>query len=210
MLLDVHSHHSVPDFMAIVSYEPADFNPIPGQFYSVGIHPWSTLENPSEEVWNTLESIALRDDVLIIGESGIDAVKGGPMFRQMLVLKRQAQLAERVGKPLLLHDVKGHEQIIGLHREMKPDLPWIIHGFRGKPSVAEMLLKEGFFLSYGEKFNPESLKITPTDRLLTETDDSPLSIREIISNIESVIQIPELELKISANIQSLFPDFRLV
>ena len=62
-------------------------------------------------------------------------------------------------------------------------MPWIIHGFRGKPQLAQQLLNKGFYISLGEKFNPETVSIIPVDRLLFETDESPLNINKIIDNI---------------------------
>ena len=53
------------------------------------------------------------------------------------------------------------------------------HGFRGNARVARQLLDAGFYLSYGQYFNPEAVRITPIDRLLVETDESPLPIEEI-------------------------------
>lgn len=158
---------------------------MPDQKYSVGIHPWSTIEAPSSELWSELERICALPMVVAIGEAGIDAAKGGPMFRQLQVLKRVVELSESLGKPLVLHDVKAHDIIIGVRRDLNATQPWIIHGFRGKPTVAKMLLDAGLYLSFGEKFNPDSLAATPLDRLLAETDDSPLTIQEVIAALSA-------------------------
>ena len=41
-ILDIHTHRPAPQPEALVCVSPADFNPVEGQFYSVGIHPWET------------------------------------------------------------------------------------------------------------------------------------------------------------------------
>lgn len=180
-LLDIHTHHPAPQPEAIISIPAGEFSPAEDQFYSVGIHPWDTMAAPTEEFWKALETAASRPDVLAIGECGVDTLKGGPMFRQLQVLKRQIELSERLGKPLIIHDVKAHDVITGLRRDLMPTQPWVIHGFRGKPTVAKMLTDAGMYLSFGEKFNAESLQQTPADRILAETDESSLSITEIIT-----------------------------
>ena len=62
--------------------------------------------------------------------------------------------------------------------------PWIIHGFTGKPELAEQLLKQEFYFSFGKSLlqeqNPTGFALTetPFQRLFLETDatDSPISM----------------------------------
>ncbi|MCM1152925.1 MAG: TatD family hydrolase [Muribaculum sp.] len=180
---DIHSHKEAPQPQAVINADPLEFKPVDGQFYSVGIHPWHTMAAPSQDLLDALARAARLPMVVAIGECGYDALKGGPAFRQLQVFKTQIELAEEVEKPLIIHDVKAHDIIVGLRKDLKPSRPWIIHGFRGKPSVARMLLNAGCHISFGEKFNPEALAYVVDnfpDRLLAETDESPLSIDEII------------------------------
>ena len=73
-------------------------------------------------------------------------------------------------------------------------MPWIVHGFRGNARVASQLLDAGFYLSYGERFNPEALAVTPADRLLAETDESLLPIDEIHRRLAASRQVTVEEL----------------
>lgn len=79
----------------------------------------------------------------------------------MQVFRRQAELAESLCKPLVIHCVRAHDIVIGIKKELKPRQNWVIHGFRGKPTVARMLLDAGMWLSFGPRFNPDSLEVTP-------------------------------------------------
>ncbi len=135
-----------------------------------------------------LRKAALRPDVVAIGECGIDLMREGmaPAAIQMNVLKKHIEISESVKKPLILHSVKGQEIICGMRKEMKPEQEWIIHGFRGKPTILDMYLKAGIAVSYGEHFNEESVRRTPPDKLYTETDESQIPIREIIAGIERI------------------------
>lgn len=181
--LDIHTHHPAPQPLGVVSAGVTDFTPMEGQFYSLGIHPWETGEDIPEETWNSFRNLASHPLVVAIGECGIDLIKGGPLFRQLLVMKRQIDISEKLKKPLVIHDVKAHDIILGLKRDLKPVQNWLVHGFRGKPQLAEMLTKAGIFLSFGEKFNPDTVKTLPREFLLAETDESPLPIGEIISSL---------------------------
>lgn len=187
MLTDLHSHRSTPYPQGVVSCSiTADFTPTllsARQYWSVGIHPWESGAANLQERLLALESAARLEQVVAIGEAGIDLTEGrntASLFEQMELLRYHAMTAEAVGKPLVIHAVKAHVQIIGMHKQMHPRLPWIIHGFRSKPTIAKMYTDEGILLSYGERFNAESLRITPPDMRFAETDESPLPIERII------------------------------
>lgn len=185
--LDIHTHHPAPQPLGVVSSGISDFNPVEGQLYSVGIHPWLTETMPTEEDWIKLEKIAELPCVGAIGECGIDKLKGGPMFRQLLILKKQIELSEKLRKPLILHDVKAHDMILGLKRDLSPTQNWVVHGLRGKPGVTKMLTDAGIFVSFGENFNEETLKVTPQELMLAETDESLLSIEIIIGRMSECL-----------------------
>lgn len=187
LCLDIHTHHPAPRPQAVVSVGIHDFNPIDGQFYSVGIHPWETKKNPTADELAELERIAALPCVVAIGETGIDKLNGGPLFRQMNVLNRHIELSEKLKKPLILHDVKAHDIITGLKREMEITQKWLVHGFRAKSTVAKMLTDIGIYLSFGEKYNSESLLSTPQSMILAETDESELTIEEIIARLSQTI-----------------------
>lgn len=133
---------------------------------------------------------------MAIGECGIDLLKGGPLYRQMQVMKRQIDLSESLGKPLVVHCVHGHDVIIGLKKDLQPVQNWAIHGFRGKPTVAKMLTDKGIWLSFGEKFNDNSVREVPAGMLLAETDESDSPISAIITRLSVLVGrdlTPEIE-----------------
>ena len=185
MILDIHTHHAAPQPLAVVNLAAPGQAMLPGQLYSAGIHPWDTEREIRPEDLDALLAAARRPQVVAIGEAGIDAVKGGPMFRQINIFRRQAILAETLRKPLIVHDVKAHETVLGIFSELRPSVPWIIHGFRYKPSVARMFTDKGIYLSFGERFTPATLAAVPRPLLLAETDESQLTITEIIAALSA-------------------------
>lgn len=153
---------------------------------SVGIHPWEITDEWENEIVK-LRSEAGKKSVVAIGECGIDKLKSpADTETQIKILTAHALLAEEVRKPLILHCVKGQEEIIKTHRDIAAKQKWIIHGFRGKAEQATQLLNEGFYLSFGARFNPEAVVATPLDRLFIESDTSNKDIEEIYSAIATL------------------------
>lgn len=188
MIKDIHTHRADAR-EAVISVNPWEFCPMDGLCYSVGIHPWQ-VGRATEADFDRLAECAKADNVLMIGECGIDKLRGGDLSMQTSVLERHIALSEQVGKPLVLHCVRASNELCRLRRALRPRMPWVVHGFRGNARVAGQLLDAGFYLSYGERFNPEALAITPADRLLAETDESLLPIDEIHRRLAASRHVP--------------------
>ncbi|MBQ5724036.1 MAG: TatD family hydrolase, partial [Muribaculaceae bacterium] len=79
MLVDIHTHLSDTSstLNAIVNCEPNEFRPVDGQLYSVGVHPWTLGEGREVVDKQTLLRVASHPQVVAIGESGIDLLRGG-------------------------------------------------------------------------------------------------------------------------------------
>lgn len=185
-ILDIHTHRPAPQPEALVCVSPADFNPEERQFYSVGIHPWETHSGISGETWELFEKVCTHPQVLAIGECGIDKMKGGPLFLQMQAMKRQIDLSERLRKPLVIHNVHAQDIIIGLKKDLKPKQHWMVHGFRGKPTVAKIITDAGIWLSFGPMFNDTSVPAVPEGLILAETDDSTEGIESVITKLSAL------------------------
>ncbi|MDE7080567.1 MAG: TatD family hydrolase [Muribaculaceae bacterium] len=192
LLLDLHTHHPVPQPEAIVALDPAQLpaeGAYPCQVYSVGIHPWSLtgLTLPADRL-EALRRAATRRDVVAIGETGIDTVHPGsaPMAGQLNAFRQHIELSEELRKPLVIHCVKGQDIVTGVRRDMHPVQPWAIHGFRGKPTVMRMFADLGIYISFGKQFNPDTLLQTPAELILAETDDTPGRIEDIIGALNAV------------------------
>lgn len=204
---DIHTHHPGGDGFRIVNRSPADFVPCPGQWYSVGIHPWALQQGEvRQEDWENLREAANHPQTLAIGEAGLDKLVQVPMEMQEAVFVRQAEMAEEVGKPLIIHLVKATDGLLRLRKRLAPQVPWIIHGFRGKAQLAGELLRHGFYLSFGVKFQEEALRAVPLSRLFIETDESPTSVAEVYERVAVARQISCINLceVVRINVQSVF------
>lgn len=183
--IDIHTHDHCPDHRAIINLDPYDDIPDSSGEYSVGVHPWDTSRADLSELMKRVEEKARDHRIVMIGETGLDRLRGASAEIQMEYTRLHAMLAENTGKPLLLHVVHGFNEIIQLHKSMRPSVPWIIHGFRGKPELARQLLREGFHISLGEKFNTATAAIIPADHLYVESDTSTLPFSAIVDNVNN-------------------------
>jgi TatD DNase family protein len=176
-----------------------------GRSISVGIHPWEISEG-WERQFMEIERMAAESNVVAIGECGIDKLKGPSLDLQMALFKKEALLAESRSIPLVIHCVKAFNELILLKKEIKPLQPWIIHGFRGKLSLATDCIRHGFYLSIGAYFQEDALKAIPTDKLFIETDESDKPIEDIYQNIAQVraMELEELRECINKNAREVF------
>lgn len=198
-ILDIHTHHPAPQPQAVVSCSPADFAPVDEQLYSVGIHPWDAAQ-ATEADFKRLAELASRRDVVAIGEAGIDLARDVPLFRQLLLFRRQFEISEAAGKPMIVHCVKGMDILAGLHRDLHPRQQWCIHGFRGKAATAQMLLRAGCYFSLGPGFRCDTARAIPAERLLAETDAAPEArIEDIIAALAQARGDTDISRLIAAN-----------
>lgn len=182
---DIHSHNREPAENKIINLNADDAVPSEG-YYSIGLHPWSTENIDADLVDHYIKEISKKaeaDNIIAIGECGIDKLRGGPENIQKYAFERQIDISELLHKPLIIHCVRTFDQILQLHRTHRPKQLWIVHGFRGKPELAKQLLSKGIALSYGEHFNPDSVKLTPKPLLFSETDESKKTIDDIRRSI---------------------------
>ena len=201
-IIDCHTHHqhatdaiiNIDDFKGVLEHD---------LLYSAGIHPWRA-ENASEGSFSTVEMLSQLNCVVAIGECGIDKAISTPLSVQQEIFIKHIHLSEKVKKPLIIHCVRAWQELIGIHKQFKPSQAWIIHGFRGKPTIAENLVINGLFISYGHHFNAESIKITPLHHILIETDECRQPIIQLASAIAEVrgISTESLLAAVSLNIQS--------
>lgn len=206
MLLDIHTHHpaAIPGG-SIVNIEPARFNPAEGCYYSVGIHPWKAGEAAAED-WKQLEEAAGHPSVLAIGEAGLDKLASADIRLQKEVFVRQILLSESVGKPLIIHCVKAFNELVELKKKYRPQLPWVVHGFRNNLNIARRLMQEGIYFSLGERYQAEVLQEVPLDRLLAETDESTQDIRTLIGQmaVARAMEVSALCSRLDENARNIF------
>lgn len=180
IVYDIHTHSIKGNAICNISIDKYSQD-LP-YYFSVGIHPWNAETATYEELCRIKKS-ASNKNILAIGETGIDTKCDVSVEKQKTLFREHAAIAEEIKKPLIIHNVHGTEHILGLRKELKPEVPWIIHGFRGKPQLAEQLTSKGIYLSFGEKYNAETIRTINPSFMLAETDESNMPIQIIYEKI---------------------------
>lgn len=197
MIKDIHTHRSFehPDEFILSCHDKSGAIPDKAVFLSVGIHPWFIADEADlvrQEEWLARQVTDRR--VVAIGEAGLDKRCATPWKLQAEAFAAAIQMAENARKPLIIHCVKSANELIALKKKHNPTVPWIIHGFRGKKELAESLIANGFYLSFGERFQETALRCVPTDKLLLETDESTTPIELIYDKAAMLRGVPAGEL----------------
>ncbi|MBK9292261.1 MAG: TatD family hydrolase [Bacteroidetes bacterium] len=198
--LDIHTHKQGSDdeVLAILNLMPGDAPP-EKQYFSSGIHPWRVgTENP-EAQFRWLYQLTSHPRLIAIGECGIDMLRPNPEA-QKKIFENQVEIATGLNKPMILHAVRSHTQLIALKRSFRPAKPWIVHGFSSRRSIACQYLDAGFYLSFGaallrrNEALTEAFRYCPDDRIFLETDDNGMSLRELYARAAALRGIGALDL----------------
>lgn len=170
-IYDIHTHHPKTPGTSIIQLTPDSFDPQPGNYYSVGLHPWD-IDNDWATLMAKIGIMALHPQVVMIGEAGMDKKNGrAPLTQQIEVFCQHVRLSELVHKPLIIHCVKAIDELLSLRKKTRATLPWVLHGFRGGAEQAQQLHRAGILVSIGKHYDKQSVKTLPTDNLLLESDD---------------------------------------
>lgn len=166
---------------------------------SIGLHPIHTSKSYHDaqelgegnkeftsrgEVFDVAKYEALGADpkVIAIGECGLDYYRNDPSTKavQEEAFIQQIELANRLGKPLMLH-IRASQgtqdayhdalEIVKAHAKVAGD----VHFFAGSWDTAQKWLSSGFTLSFTGVLTfthdyDETVQNAPLDMLLTETD----------------------------------------
>lgn len=173
MIYDIHTHQYPPvSGEAVVQLSPDTFRPKTGQYYSVGLHPWDIRDDWRVQMAKLLV-MALHPQVVMLGETGIDKKNSdSPITLQLEVFREHVRLSELLRKPLVIHCVKGVDELLSIRKEMKAALPWVVHGFRGGVEQWRQLTRAGFYVSIGKHYDSSLVKEIPLTHLLLESDES--------------------------------------
>ena len=211
MFFDVHTHkkYLLKNVFSIENKYPKDLeftNP-----FSIGIHPWFIkLENIEKELL-IIERKLKNKNCFAIGECGLDKISLIDFELQKEVFKKQIQLSEEYKKPLIIHCVKAHQELVEIKKELMPTQVWIVHGFNKNFQVADSLIKHGITLSLGSailnnKKLQEVVSNIDISSILLETDDANIDIKEVYQKISELkkITVEELQQNIKQNFKSIF------
>jgi TatD DNase family protein len=138
--------------------------------------------------------------VIAVGEAGFDRLRGPSVELQRQTFEEQVKISEDTAKPVVVHCVRGWDELLLVRKKLRPKMPWLVHGFRGNVELATQLLSKGMYLSFWFDFilRPESsslLKKLPLNKIFLETDGADVDIRDIYKKVANDLDLSVDELK---------------
>lgn len=179
--------------------------------YSAGIHPMF-IDNNVEMRLDSIRQLAYKNEIVAIGEAGLDRNVSISMEYQRDLFRRQAFLAAEFNLPLIIHGVRSISEIVAEAKNFGGARKWIFHGFNNRREVMADLLRHGIYLSIGHHVMNEAshawrlLPEIPLDCLFLETDNSEWGIDDIYVKVAQRLDmnIDELHRLIQKNYRCLF------
>ncbi|MEK7162492.1 MAG: TatD family hydrolase [Patescibacteria group bacterium] len=166
-----------------------------GVYAAVGLHPIHTeksyhdeqelggaggFESRGEEFdYEYYKKLAENPKVVAIGECGLDYYRLGEETKkkQRGAFEKQIQLAEEIGKPLMIHCRNAFADLVDILSASRFTLqvPGTIHFFSGTKDDAKKLMEFGFSFSFGGVITfthdyDEVIRYIELDKILLETD----------------------------------------
>ena len=181
-----------------------------GHGFTIGLHPMSynfmTFEHVSRIIHQN------RDDILGIGECGLDTRIAVPRQHQIELFTAHAEMAREMHLPLIIHCVRSYDDIVHLHQRLKPSNPWIIHGFNRSESIAIKLLDQGILLSIGKELLDPGHPISNFFKKIAEypffleTDGKDIAIQTLYQQASNMLDmsIEAISSTIASHVQQVY------
>ena len=156
---------------------------------TAGIHPHNA-DRAKQEDFNLIEQmITTNKKIVAVGECGLDYDR---MFstkeNQIRCLEKHIVLAEKLGKPLFLHERSAADDFVKRFKK-HPDIcaKSVVHCFTGDKKTLDQYLSMGFFIGITgwicddrrAKELREAVSIIPLERILVETDAPYLTPKNV-------------------------------
>lgn len=215
--IDIHTHSTgnKPGVFSIWNHVLGRDTQMPKedtQAFSAGIHPWFLTEENAKGLVAELQILSKRTGFVAFGECGLDPLAKVSLDFQEKVFLEQAQLALAGHKPLIIHSVRSYPRFIHLMNSIKPEVPWIFHGYTQDAVTGLSLIERGGYLSVGKDIFRTNSKIRrdihllPADRLFFETDDWTSPVSDIYREVASLVHCSEEQLmdQVSVNFENCF------
>jgi TatD DNase family protein len=181
-----------------------------GHGFTIGLHPMSynfmTFEHVSRIIHQN------RDDILGIGECGLDTRIAVPRQHQIELFTAHAEMAREMHLPLIIHCVRSYDDIVHLHQRLKPSNPWIIHGFNRTENIAIKLLDQGILLSIGKELLDPGHPISNFFKKIAEypffleTDGKDIAIQTLYQQASNMLDmsIEAISTIIASHVQQVY------
>ena len=148
-------------------------------YFTQGIHPHDARLATDVE-FNKIITRSQMPKMVAVGEIGLDYhYNNSPPEIQRAVFEKQLQIACDQDLPVVIHTRDADEDTKAILKNFSGKLKrtGVVHSFTSTLELAEFVLNEGFYIGYNGIITFKKsegvqavVKITPTDRILFETD----------------------------------------
>ena len=173
---------------------------------TAGIHPHdAALDNLQQNEPDWLEQLGILcsvDQVRAVGETGLDFHRQFVAHAdQYQVFEQQIALAQKINKPLFVHDRDTHGAVLRTLQSAGPLPPVLIHCFTGTRQDLEDYLDAGYYIGLtgwiadperGQRLR-ELAPLVPLERLMLETDAPFLKPKSIPADYHQQIGLSSRE-----------------
>lgn len=176
---------------------------------SLGIHPWYIDSSPTAQL-DALNDYGKKNQVLAIGECGLDKLCDTLWSLQEEMFRRQIVFANSIQKPLIVHCVRAHQECLRILWEERVSVPVIFHGFEKNRQLARQIYDAGYYISLGASLlsgkKDELIIDAPLNKIFLETDDKSTKIVDIYTYFCAVrkVKVTLLKEQLYQNFRSIF------
>ena len=182
-------------------------------YYSLGIHPMEVKKRiPLSKLEQIIEKELKNENVKLvaIGETGLDYHFDYPIELQKEYFIGQIKLANKYNLPIIIHSRESQEDVRKILSEYKVAKRGIMHCYSGTAEMSKKFIDMGYYLGVGGpvtryKDVQETVKITPMDKIVIETDspvlppkpfekhsrNNSLYLKYVVEKIAQIKGIPE-------------------
>ncbi len=178
----------------------------------VGVHPKS-IDDDVDDVLFIARDLAHESTVIAVGECGLDRAIPVGWVDQMRVFEDQISFSELLCKPMIVHCVRAHADVVTLHRELQVEQPWVMHAFNKGPDTLDRVTDAGLYVSFGADImadnSPaaESVKSVSIHKMFLETGhQTEFTIKQLYNRAATLrgVDVGELCLQLQQNFDSVF------
>lgn len=145
-------------------------------YCSVGIHPHEA-KDVTDQTYSLLKELVQKKKVIAVGETGLDYhYDHSPRELQRAVFRKQLELADETGLPVIIHSRQADADTLKIVRESGIS-QGVFHCFSGDADMAEQVMAMGFYISIAGPVTfkkalglQEVARMISDDYLLIETD----------------------------------------
>jgi TatD DNase family protein len=151
-------------------------------YHAVGVSP-SEVTNPGRDWRDKIEEGAQLDRVVAIGEIGLDYYrKFGDKDSQIELFIAQLEIADRLGKPVVIHNRDAGGDVLEILRQKIPRRGGVLHCYSEDWAYAEQALELELYISFAGNVTyrnarnlHETARNMPIERMLIESE-SPFMV----------------------------------